>query len=538
MADVQPHVIANAIMGKLYDVLTNGDSTVPPSPDNFFSWCTPGIPMDVADLEFLTQGLTGVVKAKDLSQITGASSGSGSSGSSGSGSSGATDGSTPITPELLNTLRASDTAKMYQQAEMLARIVDFIPDLTKLNNQQFVTFSVQNNNGTLSDSYRLLLQFSQVMETVLPDDVKQKIAKFRGLMQSTVQKTDLITGAVTTVTQDSPLVVAYNSAMQNYVSAALDYNSHRVNALAGNDPAAVHDWAINANLYREKVKAAMDEWVSNGYKEDYEAMNAYIQQVQARDLSLLKQEYEQDVENARLTGLASGSDFFYTSLLPGNFASSSGWTGFSFSSGDFTSYSNSSFNNSGWSASAGGSFLGIFGGSGGGSGASGTQQYNGTFSSDSFFLSFEIAQVPISRPWFKDAFLLSRAWRMPSNNPDYANKFVSDGGSPPKGFIPAYPTSVVFIRNLKMTLGHSQGFSNFLSGYSSSSAGGGGFVSLGPFFLGGSASHYSNSGYSRRNWGFNYDGQTMTVPGMQIAGFKCHILPKCPNPDPSITSWV
>ncbi len=37
MADIAPSVLANAIMGKLYDVLTNGDETVPKSADNFFS---------------------------------------------------------------------------------------------------------------------------------------------------------------------------------------------------------------------------------------------------------------------------------------------------------------------------------------------------------------------------------------------------------------------------------------------------------------------------------------------------------------------
>ena len=45
MADITPSVLSNAIMGKLYDVLTNGDATVPKSPDNFFSWETPGVPL-------------------------------------------------------------------------------------------------------------------------------------------------------------------------------------------------------------------------------------------------------------------------------------------------------------------------------------------------------------------------------------------------------------------------------------------------------------------------------------------------------------
>ncbi len=62
MALLEPSVLANTIMGKLYNVLTNGDDTAPKSDDNFFSWCTPGIPVEPSDLEYLTQGLTGVVK--------------------------------------------------------------------------------------------------------------------------------------------------------------------------------------------------------------------------------------------------------------------------------------------------------------------------------------------------------------------------------------------------------------------------------------------------------------------------------------------
>src|ERR671912_627498 len=58
MAEVKPSALANSVMGKLYDVLTGGDETVPKSEDNFFTWCTPGIPVDPLDFEFLKQGLT------------------------------------------------------------------------------------------------------------------------------------------------------------------------------------------------------------------------------------------------------------------------------------------------------------------------------------------------------------------------------------------------------------------------------------------------------------------------------------------------
>jgi hypothetical protein len=529
-----PSALANAVMAKLYDVLTNGDATVPKSDENFFTWCTPGIPVDVSDFEFLTQGLTGVVKRQAAQDLAAAAGGGAPAGAGGDSPPPAPP---PLTPAQLDQLRAADTARVYMQAENLARIVDFIPDLSKLNNEQFAKFNVQNNNGTLSDVYDQTLRMSQVMEHDLPQDVKQKIDKARAAMVSTTKKTNW-DGTVTEVTGPSQLVHDYNDKMATYMSAALEYNTHRIDALTANDPHAVQDWAINANIYRLKVKAAMDDWIANGYKNDYEQIAAFIDQVQARDMSLLKAQYKDDLEKARLTGLASGSDFFFTSLVPGSFATSTGWTRFGFSSGDYSSRSSSSFSYDQWSASAGGGFLGIFGGQGSASSTDSRSEYHGSFNSDYFKLSFEICQVPIVRPWFKTAFLVSKTWRFDQSNPDVKGQLLSNGSAPPKGLLPAYPTSAVFVRKLSMAFGQSQGFSNFISQYRSSSGGGGGFVSFGPFFLGGSASHTSRQGYTNRDWGYSWDGQTMNVDGMQIVGFKCHVLPKSPSPDPSINAWI
>jgi hypothetical protein len=75
------------------------------------------------------------------------------------------------------------------------------------------------------------------------------------------------------------------------IAAALDYNSHRIDALAADNSKAVSYWAINANILRNRVKAAMSDWITNGYKNDYEQIAAYIAQVEGRDLVLLKQRY-------------------------------------------------------------------------------------------------------------------------------------------------------------------------------------------------------------------------------------------------------
>lgn len=528
MALVTPDVLLNSIMGKVYNILTNGDDTVPKSEDNFFSWATPGIPVHSEDFRFLKQGLTGVVRKAALDEMRTTK----------------TDGSKEettqpeLTPALLEQLRATDAAQLIRQAEDFARLVDFVPDVATNTNNQFASLSVMNNEGTLSDRYEYILRMSQVMKSELPDNLKQKIEKFRGLLQVTKTKKNLIDDSETQVSEPSPLVQVYNEKMKAYIDAALEYNAHRIDALSADNQKAVQYWAINANILRNKVKAAMSDWVSSGYKNDYEQIAAFIDQVMQRDMSLLKAQYRDDLEKARLTGLASGSDFFYSAAVPGDFIDSSGWTEFGFTSSDYNNSSNSSYSMTSSKTRAGASFFGIFGGAGQASSASGSSQSHVQFDSEFFTLRFKIAQVPIVRPWFKTAYLSSKTWRMDENNPQAKGEMVSDGGTPPKGLIPAYPTTMILIKDLLMCLAKSSGFSDMLSSWERSSAGGGGCFSFGPFTLGASHSQSSASGQSSSAYHYDSNTQTMRVPGAQIIGFKCHVLPKSPDPLPSIKDWI
>ncbi len=533
MADVLPNQLVNSVMGKLYDILANGDDTVPKSEDNFFSWCTPGLPVDAEDFEFLKQGLTGVVKKRDLAEMTTPAA------PAGAGAPASPPPATPeLTPALLDQLRASDTARLYTQAEALARLVDLVVDVTKANNGQVAKLSILNNEGSLSDVYQHVLRMSQVMETELPEETKQKIEKFRNLLTVKKTKKNLIDDSETVVTEPSPLTNAYFEKMAAYEDAALAYNARRVDALTAATPSAVHYWALNANVLRHKVQAALMDWVSNGYKDDYEAISAFIDQVMQRDMSLLKQQYRDELQNARVTGLASGSDFFYTSLLPASFATASGWTQFTFSSGDFQRYANADYSSSRWKAQGGGGWFGIFGGAGGASHSESRSEYKSHFKLDTFSLSFEIGQAIINRPWFKPSFLNSKCWRFDQNNPETKSEMLSDGGTPPKGMLPAYPTAIIFIRNLHLSLGHDEGFQNFMTQHTSSSASGGGYVNFGPVHLGGSYSRTSAHGATQSSRGFSWDNQGMHVPGMQVIGFKCHVLPKRPDPLPNIQKWI
>lgn len=540
MALVEPNVMLNSIMGKLYDVLTNGDDTAPQSEDNFFSWATPGIPVEPRDFAFLSQGLTGIVKKPRLEETGILEGGTPPPAGGAPPADGAPlDPPRPvITPELLEKLRAEDTAGLYSQAEGFARLVDFVPDVAANTNDAYNRLSVMNNEGSLSERYEYILRMSQVMEAVLPDDMKKKIEKFRGLLSVTRTKKNIVTDAEEQVVEPSPMVIAYNDRMAAYENKALEYNSRRIDALTADNAKAVHYWGMNANILRNQVKAAMNDWVTNGFKNENEQIAAFIDQVMQRDMTLLKAQYRDDLEKARLTGLASGSDFYYTSAVPGNFLLSSGWTGFDFDSTDYHRSASSGYSYSSSSTRAGGGFFGIFGGGGGASSASGEQSSHVQFEAGSFSMSFQICQVPIVRPWFKTSYLISKLWRFDQNNPEARTQMVSDGGNPPTGKLPAYPTSMICIKDLRLRFGQSSGVRDASSSWEHTKAGGGGVLTFGPFFLGGSHARASASGQQQSAYHYDSSKQEMTVDGYQIIGFKCHVFPKSPDPSAGITQWV
>lgn len=506
---VLPEVLMNSVLGKLYDLLTNGDEVAPKSDDNYLAWLSVGIPYAKEELDFLSTGLSGVYREPEPEPLE--------------------EGEErpprrEKSPEEIQELLAQDVTRRYMQAENLARLADLVPDTSGIKGD--VTMNVWNPENTLSQAYRHILRFSQVANFEPDEKTKKKIERLRGLLQEKKIKRNIVTEEEEEVLEETMLVKKYNEKLQNYLNEALEYNTHRVNALAAKDPAAVHYWSVNASILRSKVMAAKNDWITNGFKEEYDQIAAFIAQVEGRSMLTLKQQYIDDLEKARLTGPASGSDFYYTSLIPGSFAeSNNGWTEFSFSSSDFES--GYKFDSESKSASARGGFFGF------GASASASHEKTNTelkINMSHFKLNFKICQVPIVRPWFNTNFLTSKYWRFDENNTEFKDNMVSDGETPPNGMIPAYTTTAIFIKDLHLDFGSSN--SEFLSEAENVSVGG--RAGWGPFSVGGS---FEKNGLEK-NMNVQREGQGIKVEGMQLIGFKCHVLPKSPDPKPAIEEWV
>ena len=104
--------------------------------------------------------------------------------------------------------------------------------------------------------------------------------------------------------------------------------------------------------------------------------------------------------------------------------------------------------------------------------------------------------------------------------------------------MPAYPTTIILVRNLLLDFGNNQGAQSFMTQQSSNSQGGGVGFSFGPFSIGVDASHHNASGSTTSQSSYSWTDQGLSIPGMQIIGYRCHVLPKSPNPSPDIKNWI
>jgi hypothetical protein len=89
-----------------------------------------------------------------------------------------------------------------------------------------------------------------------------------------------------------------------------------------------------------------------------------------------------------------------------------------------------------------------------------------------------------------------------------------------------------------LDFGDNSGFQSWMQQQSANSQSGSVGFSFGPFSIGSGASHSAASGSRSSASGYKWTDQGLTMPDMQLVGFRCHLLPKSPNPSPDITTWI
>jgi hypothetical protein len=164
---------------------------------------------------------------------------------------------------------------------------------------------------------------------------------------------------------------------------------------------------------------------------------------------------------------------------------------------------------------------------------------------EEFRIEFEITQALITRPWLDLAFLKSRLWTMsdPETGESLAGLvdgdfLLSDGGQPPEeGVMRAYTTSVILVRDLKLTSRRMADLVDEMEKQTEAKAS----LRFMGFGLYGGGGKY-NKDEVEKLYEFDESTGEFTMMGTHIVAFRGALLPKAPNPNfdehPDPENWV
>ena len=211
-----------------------------------------------------------------------------------------------------------------------------------------------------------------------------------------------------------------------------------------------------------------------------------------------------------------------------------GWMSYTLNSNSTQTSSNSHFSSS---ASAGWS-IPIFGYRG--SSSTDTEKSSGTASSSqNLVISCELMTVTIERPWLNDLLFKANDWHMNGEKAGWVSK--ADALDPakslaaakeqektgrPSELLPIIPTAFVVAKNVKITGNWSSSDKSSLHEATTSSSDSWNF---GPFYSSPRSSSSSSDDESSSNSSF--DGETLSIPDMQIVAWINELVPFCPPKD-------
>lgn len=445
----------------------------------YLTWCQPGLPYTADDFDFAASGL--------------------------------------------NSTDPVEALKRAQHAFAFATQVDMVPDPSGVYRGQERNGVYVTTGDRLSTMYQAILNAAKVVDYPLTESQKTALEKARSDLFSVATQTDPDTGLTEEIAKESLKVRSARKYYQAYLEAALRYNSAATAAGSAAGPNAGADisyFQANGSLLRQQMNDAWGDYIAN-YGGDVARAKDLIRQLTEGGMV----GWKNMLMNALMTPVslpgAGGAQYFYTTVVPGGFASAPGWTTFSTSSDKV----GSTWASKSTSWSAGGKVGWGFWSAGADASTSYTESSSNVQVSN-FLLKFSLTQVTVVRPWFYPEWFTNRGWMLEPGVGWQFPKLPSDGGDPPDGVFVGYPVQLVFVKDVQIvSTEFAQAYKNHSSSTQASAS-----VGWGPFTLRGSHGNSSSGG--------SFDSATtsssVTVPGLQLIATINHLFDKAPNPDPSI----
>lgn len=487
LANATSEDLANAVMGNIYSLLTAGDDALFHQRRHFFTWISPSWPFDPDEWDFM---------------VTTAGQGE--------------------TPEE----RASDNRRRMDGARNFAFMTDFVPDLSGLLGETKQTAVFDTRLGTLSGQLLAVLQKIEVANIPPSEEALEKIELVRNALYEEREVVDTDTLERVTMPGPSPMMHAYTAFESKYLAALQVYEKARADALAGSGGS----FETTGRVLQMQLESARRDWEAAGRRKQVEELRAHLARLTGDSMAIQWQKLVDMFENSGFA-FVGGGDWFWAQVAPASAVQAANWTEFTFDQSSYESYRDVRVLDARGSASVRvpGLFMSRIA-------ANGSLEEKRTYDSvntERFSLSFEIAELPIIRPWFNLAmdFFQSRRWRLPDDEMPLSSGPESGD---PEGSLVAYPAYIVVVKNLELRMSE---FQQSSTDFDRDIKAGGSmkpFIGFGPLRLGGTYRRTNE----RREREVEYDGQSITALSPQIVGFRCIMLPKMPDPDPNVAQWI
>lgn len=365
-------------------------------------------------------------------------------------------------------------------------------------------------------TYSAILDQMEVPPFELTDEQKAKVKKIYDFLQVDAPKKNAFgeiekdeNGKPVVEAQPSPQKLAYTKYMNAYIDAFTEYTS--LEASQYSSPADAQKWNMLGSVVKKRVDAALNDWETVGYRLAIDGAAAYVDNVNAGAMDIILKNLRDTMKTPKTV---NDTQYFPTMILSSAFAKSDrGWTGQYFYQNDYSRTTKT--HSSSWSGGVGLN-LGLF--SAGGHAGGSHFDRSTKIDMENFSMNYKFTLVPLIRPWFHPEFLRSKSWRFKGG---FKGNMVSDGGRPPKGLLTAYTTMAIFVRDVFISFSNASSFQQDIGNHISA----GGSVGWGPFSLSANYGHSDGTSHSEAH----NKGQGIYIPGMQLIGFICKLLPKAPD---------
>ncbi|WP_223607130.1 hypothetical protein [Chryseobacterium sp. OSA05B] len=523
--EAKTNSLMSMLLKQVYDTVTNGGNPEHLGTDDFIAFDPVGITLSEDTFDYALNGLFGDAPSpKPMLDGTGKPILD-------------ANGNPKVDMEAYQTALSNSKFKKYLQMEQFAAMTDAIPSqlppLTADGKGRAITI-MNDSQKRVSKVYEDLLQWSVVVDTDFDkktekklDSLRDKLFKIKKVKNpdfdenapvDDFNKPELIHTFV------APTYAKYVEYQMKYYDI-VDANNEIRTAADNGDPDAMAKVSIDGKNMKKREEASLKAWQSLGYKEAVERIQNYLSEIEEKHMLVIKKRIQAEFRNSQRTRILDYTNYSPCIPVAANaLRESKGWPEISISQGKANyDYSKTIHN---WGA-AGGFSMGLFSIGAKAGGKNEKTQIKSDYTS--MDISFKIGKVRVERGWFNQQFIESKYWKLHEQSPQTLNgDMISDGKG--KGLMPSIITELIIAKDVSFNFKDSS--SAYTEAKNSVSAGGA--VGIGPFVIGGNYSYDNQNVKSSYEW----EGKKLTSTGIYIIGYKCHIVPKSPNPNPEIKKWA